>query len=496
MDTPSKHTACSISFFKRNELDYIVVALLTLLIFFIAIKSFGLGITNDSVNYLSAAQSFPQGLNKADGSPYTEWPPLFPVLLSIAHIVHLDLLSFSVLFQGIVLISINLIALYILKTNLQSRPILCLGIILLIFSAPVLQMHVMLWSEPFFLLLILLNLIILKHYLSTLHLKFFILLIGLGMLMYLQRKTGIVFIASTAVLLFLLIKQKRKGFLFSLLYLMPCAIPIYLWYNRRFKIAGQLLGEGEFKPDSFSTILEQLAHTFSSYFLPSAIPLIYRIIFLAILFLIVSAAILKSRKIKDLLINNFYFKASFFIIISYYAALLLLLVYIQIDDKVDDRILAPAYLPLFLSGMILVDSFYAKLKIPIFLLLLGVWLLYPLVRTGYHLYRWNTSGTGGYNSISWSENKIISHYLSSKSEQDTLFTNSIYPLKYFLNFKAGKKFIILPQKAILKGKVMGQLICFPAEWVYPYEKCLGDNIVEKKQLLKNEHGKIWLLNNP
>lgn len=473
-----------------------VVALLSFLIFFIAINSFGLGITNDSVNYLSAAQSLPDALMKADGTPYTEWPPLFPILLSLGNILNLNLVFFAALFHGIVLISTNLISFYLLKTNLRSKSILAFSSILLIFSTPILQMHVMLWSEPFFILLILLNIIALKHYLSTLHLKYFILLIALGILMYLQRKTGIVFIASTAVLLFLFSKQKKSGLLFSLLYLIICSVPIYIWYQRRYEIAGKILGEAKFEPESFFTNIKQFTHTFSTYFFPSTIPLTFRIILLTILVLISGAFILRSPKIKNILINNLYVKLCFYFILFYYTSLLLFLIYIQINDEIDDRILAPAYLPLILLGIFLIDSFYASKSSYILLLILGCWLLYPIVRTVHHLHRWNTVGTGGYNSLSWSENKIVSYYIGSKNDKDTLFTNNLYPLKYFLNFKGEKAFIVLPQENILKGLPNGQLVCFPAEWTYPFEKCLEDNSIHKKHLLKNEHGEIWQLNNP
>jgi hypothetical protein len=472
-----------------------VVAILSLLIFLIAIKSFGLGITNDSVNYLSAAQSLPDALIKADGTPYTEWPPLFPVLLSMGNILNLNLVFFSALFQGIVLISINLITLYLLKINLTSKSILAFSSILLIFSTPVLQMHVMLWSEPFFLLLILLNLIALKHYLSTPHPKFLILLIVLGILMYLQRKTGIVFIASTASLIFFLSKYKKTAVIHSVLYLILCSIPVYFWYQRRYEIAGKLLGESAFKPENFIDNVKQFSHTLSTYFLPSNIPLPYRFIFLAILVFLIVIIIMRSRKIKDALIANLYFKISFLFIIFYYASLLIFLVYIQIDDAIDDRILIPAYLPLFLLGMIVIDTFYTKLSSLLFLFVFGLWLLYPIIRTAHHLHRWNTVGTGGYNSLSWSENKIISHYLRSANNPDTLFTNNLYPLKYFLNFKEGKKIVVLGQENIEETS-NAQMVCFPAEWAYPYEKCLDDNSIPKKQIVKNEHGEIWQLNNP
>lgn len=51
----------------------------------------GVGISPDSASYLSAAQSVStgQGFLNFDGSPYSSWPPLVPLLLSIPQILGL-----------------------------------------------------------------------------------------------------------------------------------------------------------------------------------------------------------------------------------------------------------------------------------------------------------------------------------------------------------------------------------------------------------------------
>jgi hypothetical protein len=61
-----------------------VAALLALGLLFHLTRSHGVGLTPDSVDYLSAADSLRagQGMIQADGRAFVLWPPLYPLLLA------------------------------------------------------------------------------------------------------------------------------------------------------------------------------------------------------------------------------------------------------------------------------------------------------------------------------------------------------------------------------------------------------------------------------
>jgi hypothetical protein len=149
-----------VSLFHKG-VEYLFVGFLSGFIFF----HYGLGITNDSVNYVNASLSIMEGMKKADGMPYTEWPPLFSLLLSISNLIHINTLDFAKLLLGAVYIASTM--LLFLKTNVKTKAEYLTSVILLIFSAPFIQMHVLVWSEPIFMLLILINVSLLKKYTTT-----------------------------------------------------------------------------------------------------------------------------------------------------------------------------------------------------------------------------------------------------------------------------------------------------------------------------------------
>ena len=61
-----------------------VLALLAGFIVFNATAQYGIGLSQDSVVYIAAAQNLVtgQGLSGLDGNPVTLWPPLYPSLLA------------------------------------------------------------------------------------------------------------------------------------------------------------------------------------------------------------------------------------------------------------------------------------------------------------------------------------------------------------------------------------------------------------------------------
>jgi hypothetical protein len=112
----------------------------------------GLAMTFDSWNYLEAAQSFTAHgeLRNADGTPYTMWPPLFPVLLSTW--ARLTPLHWKWLQAGCLMVSLVLWG--GLGQRLLTHKVLArLYVLALAFSTPWLMCAGFLWSEPVFMLL-------------------------------------------------------------------------------------------------------------------------------------------------------------------------------------------------------------------------------------------------------------------------------------------------------------------------------------------------------
>jgi hypothetical protein len=79
-------------FTKKALLQNALLILAAGTVYYSSIITFGSGITDDSINYLSAASSFPS-LIKIDGTAFIEWPPLYPALLSLYKITGMNILT-------------------------------------------------------------------------------------------------------------------------------------------------------------------------------------------------------------------------------------------------------------------------------------------------------------------------------------------------------------------------------------------------------------------
>lgn len=106
----------------------------------------------DSVTYLSAAQSFETNRSfiGVDGLPLTNWPPLYPILLSVVNGALLNQLSLIV----------SAFLIWNLLQNVHHRTLLTTVAVL---SFPLLKLSSMIWSELVFISLLLALLAVLKR---------------------------------------------------------------------------------------------------------------------------------------------------------------------------------------------------------------------------------------------------------------------------------------------------------------------------------------------
>lgn len=181
----------------------------------------------DSYNYVSASKSFRKDRTflSPDGSNYTNWPPLFPVIVSFFQ----DVPQAVAWIYLICKISISLVVFYLAEQFLNHTFFKIIYFIAVLLSVHILLISVFIWSEALFLALLLVHL-----YLS-LNLKktslYFYLLLLTGFLLCLQRNAGAFWVCATA-LWFMLDKdvsfyaKVRK----SILYIMVSCSGLVLWH--------------------------------------------------------------------------------------------------------------------------------------------------------------------------------------------------------------------------------------------------------------------------
>jgi hypothetical protein len=425
------------SFIKNYGKD-ILLLLTGGIIYLLSVYNFGSGITDDSINYLSAASSFPNELLKVDGTLYVEWPPLFPILLSLYKLTGMSAADFAMIFQGIVFVLNLILTGRLLQPAIHSRYIHFIAMVFLVFSIPLLQSHVFIWSESAFIFLLLLNVYVLVKYLETEKIIYFVYLIFLSMLMSLERKTGLYFIINFGISLLILSPQKSltKKCLYSFFYMSIAVLPFILWTFRKYKISGRVFESAYIKPEKLAVNLEQLLNTISSWLLPNEIPLAIRIsviiIFIFLIFYIFRSHINLSLVFKGTLI-----KVSFISLAGYLILLPLTFIYIH-GETMDDRILSPVYIIGLMSAFLFIDSILENVPANYpakkgLMILMTISLCYPIMRTIYHIKKWNTYGTGGYNTSTLKNSKMIA-WLKTHETSMPIRSNNVYLLNYYLNY--------------------------------------------------------------
>ena len=144
----------------RLHLLFAVMGLVGVAIILIATSNFGAGLTPDSIGYLAATRSLlaGKGVLWYNGDPIDIWPPLYPVMLAIVNKVFgVDFLASVHVINAIFFGLIVYLSGILFFNYLVSVPSLAiLGSIYVLLSNSLFSVSVMAWSEPVFILCVLL----------------------------------------------------------------------------------------------------------------------------------------------------------------------------------------------------------------------------------------------------------------------------------------------------------------------------------------------------
>jgi len=205
------------------------------------VTPFGIGIWLDSLHYVSAAESFMNGLGfgRVSGcgsfKPMTHYPPFYSLTLAIfspiglspiraARVISALCFGATVLLSGIAIYKIN-----------RNYVLALLGAGLVLISPITLKTFSWALSEPLFVPLILAGLLLLANYFEKQRLLYLIGAGGLLGMAFLTRYVGIAFIVSAGIILFFdhRIDMKQKLRDITLLGVLSIG-PVILWLIRNF----------------------------------------------------------------------------------------------------------------------------------------------------------------------------------------------------------------------------------------------------------------------
>ncbi len=396
-----------------------IVLGLSLLLY--AIAPHGIGLSEDSISYLAAAQSLHDAgeMRDIDGSAFVAWAPLYPLTIAALQFLPFKI-EHTLAGLNLLVFVFTVISSWLLIVKAMEKMFFrIMSLLFIVCSFTLMQVYAMALSEAVFLLLV--NLIALlltsdqKH--DTRNYWLLTFLCGLALL---QRYIGIFLIP--VVLLFIWKKEEKIsvgkvfGFLFFSL------VPLAIWLIRNYLLTETLIGFRAEGGEHFAKNIVVLVETITSWVLPIKIPLLIRVIALAGIFVLLRKSLRESNRIHLLL----------FVV---YVLMLVVAYFLFSFEEPRDRLLAPVFISfsiLLFSGL---ESFIRNSSFVIsnsFVVLLCCWLLYPAVRITKHVQLWHHEGVDVYNKPFLNDSETIG-WLKEKENvpYGSIFSNDPYSIYYF-----------------------------------------------------------------
>jgi hypothetical protein len=313
-------------------------------------KHSGIGISPDSVTYLSAARHIGQGLGfkSFDLLPVIDFPAGYPFFLSaISFITRLDPLQFAPWLNGILFGILLYICGGIMNGFYKSNGWYKRVLLLCILLSPALQeVYSMLWSETIFLLLVLFFIISMSDYLRSMTTKWLVISGLICAFACLARYAGIFLVPAGLILIFFNYNiPLRKRIAHNLLFGSLSVSLFILNLIRNYQLTGFLTGQRQRGNLGFSTIIAYFGGVFCDWFqfykstgTATGLTFVVIVIFLLALFF--------SYRRKS---SGYLFEYISAVTGLIYCVFMLLSSFLTRYEQFTNRLLAPMFIPLLWS---------------------------------------------------------------------------------------------------------------------------------------------------
>jgi hypothetical protein len=227
----------------------------------------GLAISPDSLHYISASQHIlaGEGYLRYEANAYTHWPPLYPLVIALverlAGAFGIELMPALRILQALTYAGIVFASGLLFRRHLRSTQLALLGTLAVLLAFPLLRITVFAWSEPLFVLLVLLFFLYLPRFLTQPSLWTAAAVGALAALAFLQRYIGVTLAAAGGLTILLFAQASwRQRMRCAVIYSMLIAAALVPWFIRNVAVSGSPTGRrGNFgtAPDEvFGKIVE------------------------------------------------------------------------------------------------------------------------------------------------------------------------------------------------------------------------------------------------
>jgi 4-amino-4-deoxy-L-arabinose transferase-like glycosyltransferase len=401
------------------------------LILFLINKS-GAGLSTDSIGYISAARNIASGhgFKCFDGVYYVLQPPLYPLLLTVPKFLfNIDPLVSAGFLNAVIFGCIVYLSGLLFHKHFVSFSLALLGVILTLVSHTMIAVSMMVYSEPLFILLILLFLYYINDYLEEGKLKTLIILSVAASLACMTRYIGVILAFTGAVGILFLRKDEIKTkiqhlFIFGFI----SGAPLCIWAIRNLILSNSLLG---WRSGSSYTVTENVNFVYNT-ILPWYWPVnltgyhsVFMLIIPAGLALVIIGYIKAHGSEHRPALRRM---LPFLIFVVCYVAFLVISSATTAYDQIGERLLAPVriatiFILLFIGDSvipIIENRFHWKQNKSLFVCIVVIWMLYPSWLTAFTIGNLMEPAEWEYNSKVWKNNAAI-QYLNQNTAYKTKY---------------------------------------------------------------------------
>ena len=431
-----------------SSLVFVLIALFT--------QHSGIGISPDSVQYLSVANHMVERFSFTDfnNEPFVLFPLGYPIFLALIKIVFpFSIKAFLPILNALIFASILFCCSAILRESIKMNGFTRLLILLLLACSPaLLEVYTMLWSETLFILISLFFVLAAKKYVYLSSISSLLLLACIAAIGFSVRYVGIVFVLTGGVLILFnpqlkFIQKLLHGLLMGFL---GASLAIFNLV-RNTMVSGTYTGVREKSIRGFGDNLQDIGAVIGYWFpIPEAQQ--HLAVVVLILFLLIAFSLVVYHCIQAQYYHRYSTIIALFLLV--YIFFMLITASISRFETLSSRLLSPIFIPIILLLAFLVERLMiGKIKTIRVLISLAFLGFYGFVQ--FHQYKLNRdtwegvgfAGIPGYSEDQWTRSPMVAFIKKDLSKyQPPVFANANDALYYL----TGINTVALPHKDIPK----------------------------------------------
>ncbi|MBC7720917.1 MAG: hypothetical protein H7068_02785 [Pedobacter sp.] len=408
----------------KNNLDSLMAAIIGAIIIYLLTSLNGIGVSPDSVAYGSVARNMQIGRfwYQFDYMPLIVFPFFFPSFLgSIMFVTRQDVFAFAPVLNTFLFGSIIFFSGCIVQRFKQPNKLykwLVLSSIVL--SSSLLEIYSMLWSETLFILLLLLLIIALNKYSKTYSVKSLVIVGLVTAIACVTRFAGVTFIAIVGLALLMDNNlQWRKKWWHIIFFGLISVSLLLINLIKNYLIQGSLTGNRQKSITSLNQNIRYYSNVIWDWLkLPAGQYTYASILGIGLVVLFTVIIIKKWWQQKDI----YSFETIAVIAFVTYTLFIIITATISRYETINNRLMAPAYIPLLFGLTYWLPSFITSVKQKkIGFAIIGLCLI-VFAFFQYKQYKWcanwyaiiKADGIPGYNELAWQRSDIINYLHKEK----------------------------------------------------------------------------------